>query len=80
MVLSLGRSGVLQRSVSDGSAWFAALAFCPTNCPSSGNLMGPGGAEVIAGALHDKTSLTHLDLSGMCAGLVCGGQTLWRMP
>ena len=54
--------------------------FCPTHCLCSGNLMGPEGAKAIAGALHDKTSLTHLDLSGMCAVLVCGGQTLWRMP
>ena len=83
---------MLQRSVSDGSASFEALCqvpflafnrgvvFSPTNGLCSGNPIVFEGAEAIAGALRDKTSLSHLDLSDMCAGLVCGGQILWRIP
>ena len=50
---------------------------CPTHFLRSGIRIGTAEAKAIASALKDKTSLTHVDLSGMCAGLVCGGQTLW---
>ena len=80
---------MLVRSVSDGSVWFAALTqvtflavnravfFCPTHCLCSVNGIRAQAGKAIADALSGKTSLTHLNLSGMCAGLVCGGQTLW---